>query len=527
MSSSPPLRIIAAAPLALTLGAFTGLGFQPIGWWWTTILGFGGFVLMLRHLRPRRAFGIGYLYGLGFFGMTVWYVVNFGWWIPLLLVGFLALWGALSGWATAWTATRMPSLWWLAAAASWTATEWAAQRVPFGGFCWSRFVYTTTDQPLGGLLPIVGAGGVSFLVALTGASLACAAASPAWRRRLMPLILAASLLLIGGVARFWPAPPSSNSMRVGMIQGNVDSTADAFSMGYPRAVTAMHLSQTIMALANWRTSNTPLPDMIVWPENSADTDPTQDQITYDMVSAASDMSGLPMLVGVLSLGPGDDERATTALWWLPGQGPVQRVDKRNLAPFGERVPMYSILGKIVPMTQRVGRQSVPGTKPGVFHVEVDGGQSLTIGNIICYELAYDSTVYDTVRNGAQLMTVQSSNVSFNGTWQPYEQFAITRVRAMELRRWLVVTTTASISGLIDPHGKVIDSTAERTGDFRLYSVPLGDGITPGVYIGPWFERLISVLAALGVLWGMIGAWSQNRKTKLSVKSTNQNTRSDF
>ena len=503
-----PLRWPVAGPSALALGAVTGLGFQPVGWWWATIIGFAGFVLLLRGAAARRGFGLGYCYGLGYFGLTVWWVANFGWWAPVLLIAFLACWAGLAGWVTGWTTSRGPATvaaaWFLVAACAWTGSEWLAQRVPFGGFCWSRFVYTTADQPLGGWLPVIGAGGVSFLVALTGAALAWLAASTTWRRRLPPLALAFALLLSGGLLRFWPAPANDDGqLRVAMIQGDVDSTADPFSMGYPRGVTAMHLGETIMALATWRTSGTPLPDMILWPENSTDTDPAYDMPTDNMVNDASLLAGLPMLIGVISLGPGDDERQTSALWWLPGQGPVARADKRNLAPFGEFVPFYQILSKVVPMTQRVGRQTVPGTGPGILPVQLGDGTPLTIGNVICYELAYDSTVYDTVRNGAQLITVQSSNVSFFGTWQPAQQFAITRVRAMELRRWVTVATTSSLSGLIDPRGQVIDVTDEATAAFRLYTVPLGSGVTPGVIIGPWLEGGVSALAGAGVLLGLI------------------------
>ena len=496
--------LIVAGPVSVLTGGLTGLGFQPVGWWWATIVGFAAFTWLLRGLGARRGFAIGYLYGLGFLGVTIWWVINFGWWIPLLLVGFMALWPALAGWATGWMTTRLGgwagAAWPLIAACSWTGTEWLAQRVPFGGFDWSRFAYTVADQPLGGLLPVIGAGGVSFVVAATGAVLAGLATSRAWRSRVGQLGLALALMIAGGALRWWPDAQPTGNVSVGMIQGNVDATANAFSMGYAGGVTAMHLGETITALATWRATGV-MPQLIIWPENSADNDPTQDQTTHTMITDAANLAQLPMLVGVISLGPGDDERETSALWWLPGQGSVARVDKRNLAPFGERVPLYGILGKLVPMTQRVGRQSVPGTVPGIFREPVGDNTPLVVGNVICYELAYDQTVYDTVLGGAQLMTVQSSNVSFAGTIQPAQQFAITRIRAMELRRWVVVTTTASLSGLIDPHGKVVDVTTEGQAAFRLYDVPLGSGVTPGVRIGPWLERGVAALAGLGVLAG--------------------------
>ena len=509
------MRLAGAALLALGLGMATGLGFQPIGWWWATILGFAGFVALLRDTQPRRAFGLGYLYGLGYFGMTVWYVANFGWWAPVLLVGFLGLWAGLVGWATAWLVSHGPDrvvkMYPVFTACAWTGSEWLAQRMPFGGFCWSRFVYTVADQPLGGLLPVIGAGPVSFLVALTGSLVALLMTSHSWRRRLVTGGSILALMLGGGALTLWPAPEQGETVSVGMIQGNVDSTADAFSMGHYRSVTAMHLSQTIIAMATWRANGTRTPEILIWPENSTDTDPAYDDHTLAMVTQASNLAGLPMLIGIIALGPGDYERQTSALLWLPGEGPVARVDKRNLAPFGEFVPYYEILGTIVPKTQLVGRQSVPGEGPGVVEAAI-GGQPLVIGNIICYELVYDQTVYDTVRHGARLLTVQSSNVSFVGTWQPPEQWAITRVRAMELRRWMVVTTTASLSGLIDPHGRVVDITTPFTGAFRLYDVPLGDNIPPGLVIGPWLEGGVSVLGASGVLLGFV--WRHRRRIQL-------------
>jgi len=502
------MRLVAALPLALALGAFTGLGFAPVGWWWATIIGFGGLTLLLRDVGPRRGLAVGYLFGLGYFGITVWWVGNMGWYLALALVAFLALWGGLAGWVTAWILTRLPRLshlWPLVAAIAWTAGEWCAARLPFGGFCWSRFAYTVPDQPLGGWLPVIGAGGVSFLVALTGALLAAVVTGPTWRRRVASAVVIAALMTTGGLLRLWPLPASSGTVRVGVVQGNTDITAGPLSIGDARTITAMHLGETISALATWRADGQPMPDMILWPENSSDMDPSQDIITDTLITQASDLAGVPMLVGVISLGPGANERQTTALWWQSGVGPVARLDKHNLAPFGEFVPLYGFFTKFVPMTREVGLQSVPGTGPRILHVDLADGTPLTDGNVICYELAYDSTVYSTVENGAQLITVQSSNESMSGTTQPAQQFAMTRVRAMEMRREIVVATTQSLSGLIDAHGRVLDVTTEGQPAFRLYDVELGAGVTPGVMLGPWVEGGIAGLAALGVLAGAVVA----------------------
>ena len=513
MIASPQARLAAVASLALSLGVLTGLGFQPVGWWWGTILGFGGLTLLIRQVGARRAFGLGYVFGLGYFGISEWWLVNFGWFAPVALVAFLSIWAGLAAWATTWIVGNVPRLlpaWPVVAAATWTATEWLAQRFPFGGYGWSRFVYTVTDQPLGGWLPVIGAGGVSFLVALAGALLAWVVAGSTRRRRFGAAMAAVALLAAGAALTALPEPAPAGSLRVGVVQGNTDVSAGTLSIGSPGSITAMHLGETITALANWRATGAQPPDFLLLPENSADSDPTKDALTDKMITQASNLAGLPMLVGVISLGPGADERQTSALWWVPGDGPEARLDKVNLAPFGEFVPLSSLLRRLVPMTRLVGPQSVPGTGPRVMHVTLGDGSPVSIGNIICYELAYDSTVYSTVRNDAQIITVQSSNESMSGTWQPAQQFAITRVRAMELRRQIVVATTQSLSGLIDAKGRVLDVTREGEPAFRLYVVATGTGVTPGVLIGPWLEGGVAALAGAGVLLGIIGRLRSTR-----------------
>ena len=169
-------------------------------------------------------------------------------------------------------------------------------------------------------------------------------------------------------------------------------------MGRARSVTNNHLSETVDLMTRARLGQVAEPDFLLWPENSTDIDPTRDPVTRQTVEAAADIAGRPILVGAVMQGPGEDERQTTALWWEPGRGPVARYDKRNLVPFGEWIPFRDQLLPVVPILAQVGAQSVPGTSPGVLNVEV-AGQRLTVGDVICFELAYDQTVYEAVRGG--------------------------------------------------------------------------------------------------------------------------------
>ena len=155
----------------------------------------------------------------------------------------------------------------------------------------------------------------------------------------------------------------------------------------------------------------------------------------------------------------------------------------------------------IPLLAKVGAQSVPGTEPGVLTVPV-GDRQLAVGDIICFELAYDNTVYDTLTNGAQVLVVQSNNATYGGTGQIEQQFAITRARAMEARREIAVATTNSVSGHIDRNGRVTARTMEFTAESAVFGMPIRNGLTPAITLAPWLERGLAVAGLLACLFAV-------------------------
>ena len=131
------------------------------------------------------------------------------------------------------------------------------------------------------------------------------------------------------------------------------------------------------------------------------------------------------------------------------------------------------------------------------------GQPIKIGDVICFELAYDQTIYRSLIGGAQMLMVQSNNATYGGTGQIEQQFAITRARAMESRREIAVATTNSVSGFITRDGSVTARTQEFTAQSMVVEMPLRSALTPAIRVAPWLERglaLVAVLACLAALF---------------------------
>ena len=505
---TPTLLRVAVVLLA---GVALGLSWQPYGLWPLLLVGIPAFTLAVRGTRPVAAFGLGYLFGLTTLLLGVSWLHVLGIWIAALLIIFMALYFGLLGLILSLVST-LP--WWpLAAACCWVLIEYVYSRIPLGGFGWTRIAYAAVDTPLAGFFPIIGVAGVSFAVALIGQLIAWAllmlrSAQQGGRARRSHIIVAAALAvsigLLGSVLRLYQVEPevsSAGSVRVGIVQGNIPGRGIE-AMGRARSVTNNHLSETVELMTKARLGEVAEPDFLLWPENSTDIDPTVDPLTQLTVQAAADVAGRPILVGAVMQGPGFDERQTAALWWDPVRGVMARYDKQNLVPFGEWIPFRAQLLPLIPLLQKVGAQSVAGTGPGVLDVAV-AGRPLKIGDVICFELAYDQTIYRTLIGGAQVLMVQSNNATYGGTGQIEQQFAITRARAMESRREIAVATTNGVSGFITRDGAVATRTKEFTAESMVVEMLLRSTLTLAIRVAPWLERgvaLVALLACVAALW---------------------------
>jgi len=182
--------------------------------------------------------------------------------------------------------------------------------------------------------------------------------------------------------------------------------------------------------------------------------------------------------------------------WSPGVGPdeEQIYVKRHPVPFGEYIPLREQLLPLVGRLEQVGRQTFAGSEPGV----IDLGP-VTAGDVICFEIAYDDVVRDVVTGGAGVLVVQTNNATYGLSAQPEQQFAISRLRAIEHGRTVLVAATSGISGVIGADGAVQQRTDKFVRDVVVTEVTPQTGRTVATWAGPWPERLLTVAGLLALL----------------------------
>ncbi|MFG1781578.1 apolipoprotein N-acyltransferase [Rhodococcus oryzae] len=456
-------------------------------------------------LRPRGGFGYGFLAGLGFLLPLLPWVGEYVGPAPWLALAaaeavFFGLFGVL-----AVILARLPlaPLW---IACAWTLTEWLRSSVPFGGFPWGRLAFGQSDGWLLSLAAIGGAPLLGFAVALTGTGIAALAVAIARRRTTGDLLAAGAFALAMPVlaAALWPAVPGMESVDgaagdrkivVAAIQGSVPRLGLEFN-AQRRAVLDNHVRETLALAEDVRAGTQPQPDLVIWPENASDIDPFRNADAAAAIEAASRAVDAPILVGAVLVN-GDRTTTNSVIVWDGDNGPQDRHDKKIIQPFGEYLPYRDFFRHFSSYADQAGN-FVPGNGNGVVTAA-----GIPVGVATCYEVAFDRALSQSVRADAQLIAVPTNNATFGDTEMTYQQLAMSRVRAVEHGRVVVVAATSGVSAIVAPDGSVQESSSLFVPATLVAEVPLRASTTLATRLGPIPEIVLCVGATLALAVALV------------------------
>jgi apolipoprotein N-acyltransferase len=500
---------LARAAAAVATGAVLVLAFPPYDLWFVAVIVPAAFALLVRDQPVRRSALLGLLVGLGFFvpflpwtgtevGPVPWLLLALLqalFFLPLGVV--LMLVQRLSGWPV-WTA------------AAWVAEEALRGRVPYGGFTWGKLAFSQVEGPLLGLAAIGGAPLVTFAAALAGGLLAWAVLpGRAIGQRLVVLGAMALVVVVGTVV---PAAVTSDTTNtVAVVQGNVPELNFDYN-DQRRVITRNNAGVTNRLAEQVQAGSVEQPDLVVWPENSSDINPYADARTSADISAAVDAVDAPTLVGALVPTADEVNVQNTSIVWLPDDGPDAAYVKRHPMPFGEYIPFRRLARLITAEVDQQPRDFVAGQEVGVLPMG-----ATQVGVIICFEVAFDNLVRDVVRGGGEIVAVQTNNATFGFAPMTEQQLAMSRFRAVEHGRTVLVSALAGVSAIVEPDGAVVDRAELDTQDVLVADVPVATQHTVATSIGEWPEWTLVV----ATLTAIIAAVAQPRRRSPIAKGASQ------
>ena len=308
---------------------------------------------LLRDVRSGRGFVLGLVFGIGFYGATLYWIARFGTmaWVALTLVSAVGV-GLFGLLAPVLRRAGRPVLTAIVWASLWTVIDWVRGMWPLGGFTWGSLgVSQVANRVTVRLAAVAGVWGVTFVVvAVSGLLLAALTGGAATRARLLAAGLAVVLLLAPALIPF--GRPDGPSLRVATVQVDVRRAASANPANEDIGVAQLNIREHAALAAD-------PPDLAVWGEGALDPAAASDPATMAAVRQAIASVGAPTLVGAVTDDP-DGEHTDVLLF--DGSGSlVDRYDKTHLVPFGEYVPFRHELSWIKALEQ-VPVDRVPGER---------------------------------------------------------------------------------------------------------------------------------------------------------------------
>jgi apolipoprotein N-acyltransferase len=400
------------------------------------------FLVALEGRGARAGFGLGFVFGLGFFGALLWWITHAGFvaWVVLVFVQalFTAAFGSINA------GLRLAG-WWRVAAAPvlWVAIEYVRSLFPVGGFTWGQIAQSQHDL-LWMLRPaaLAGAWLVTFMVILVNSLIAVAFRSEDATR---PVGAAAVALGVVVWPLALPVPAATGaSADVAIVQGNVlrDFAGSAFDREL--AIVASHTLLT-------RALDSSSLDLVVWPESAVGLDIERFDEVAEMVASAARAADAPLIVGG-NLDVDDEHYKVMALHISDEGAIVDRYQKTHLVPFGEYVPARVYLDWI-PMLDQVPRDAVAANEPVVF--DVAGGK---VAPVISFEGDFGSLVRERIDAGGRLLVVATNTSTWGESWASAQHVAFSQLRAAENGVWVVHAAISGISAFIAPDGQVLSAT---------------------------------------------------------------------
>ncbi len=448
----------------LVVLSFPLFDYYPLAW-----VAFVPLLLSLWGKDSKKAFVAGYVFGLVYFVGTlywIYYSINHygGFSFPaslslvVLLCLYLGLYPAIFSFLfiKMIRKTELPAL--LIAPVLWVVLEFA-RSYALTGFPWSSIGYSQYRfLHMIQVADITGIYGISFLVLAVNGALADLFLL---RKRTaeMPLfpisytVVGLSVLLLVVIASLgyghWRLNQerSGKLINVSLIQGDIEQDKK-WEPAYQNEVLETYFSLSRKAAG-------PSLQMIVWPETALPFIFDFDKANTERLIRFEQELGSDLLFGTILVK--EQSRKKTLLSnsavLLDREGKnIYEYDKIHLVPFGEYVPLRSVLFFVDKLVTGIG-DYVPGRQ--YVRADTEFGSFATL---ICYEIIFPGLVRKFYTTGGDFIVNITNDAWFGRTSAPYQHFSMAVFRAIENRKPVVRCANTGISGFIDSNGKILSET---------------------------------------------------------------------
>ena len=338
---------------------------------------------------------------------------------------------------------------------------------PFGGFPWGKIAYASADAPWAGLFAI-GSAPLVTLTILAISSMLIPAVGFLRQKAISPAIFFIILILGFNLTLNEFKPISSKEVGfidMAIIQGSVPRAGLLFNE-QKMEVLKYHVKETDNLLNDSKIDI----DVILWPENSIDIDPFKNPEALNQITNTLKKYETPLLSGAV-MQQNNGLENSVLLWDEKTLQVKDSYVKSILVPFGEYLPFRSFLSQYIRRFDLLPQDFIPGKNAN--NITINGAK---ISPIVCFEIAWNKTLTGQIIDGGQLVSVHTNNATYAFSNQIDQQFEMSRIRAIETGREVVISATTGISAHIDHNGSILWQSKEFAPESKIIKAKLYNNV---------------------------------------------------
>ena len=233
--------------------------------------------------------------------------------------------------------------------------------------------------------------------------------------------------------------------------------------------------------------------LIVWPETALPYSFTSDSWVSEDIYDLARRTDTHIVIGCFKA---ENDHTYNSTVLVSSEGYTDNFyAKRRLVPFGEFVPLRSLVMTVFPPLADISMLSSDlsaGSDPSLFDTEYG-----KIGSLICFDSIYETLALSSVRDGAELLCISTNDSWFHDSSAVYEHNAHAKLRSIETGRYTVRAANTGVSSIITDKGETVDMFPALERGFAISEVKFISSNTLYTHVG---NIIVYVCIALIILF---------------------------
>lgn len=455
-------------------GLMGPLGFAPFHMPGFTIISLAIFFSFLLKTTLKQSVILGFLYGMGFFGLGVsWVMISIhdygqmnyavSGFITLIFIMYLSLYPALVAYLfKVLKSERSAILAVFSFSVLWCLSEYLRSHL-MTGFPWLLLGISQIDTPFKYLAPILGISGLSFFCLISAGLLSLAITSKRYYLLSAFVIVIVSPSLLKNIQ--WTTL-EKEPVTIGAIQGNL-SMRDKWDDALFWKLLKYYEKSTDKLLGK---------QLIIFPESAIPLPARYLNNYLKKLDTKVQNSNSALLLGIVQP---TDETETHYYNAITSYGHAYGKHlKRQLVPFGEYIPAPFVA------LNRWFNLPEPNILPGKAKQELIRIFNHPIASLICYEIAYPDLLRQQLPLAQWIVSV-SDNGWFGHSLASYQQLQISQMLSLLTGRFQVLVNNDGLSSVIDAQGNIVEGLPSFSSGLLQSELFPAQGSTPWVILNEY------------------------------------------